>query len=182
MKKQKHQTVITLSDYLPPEKHRNTAGEKTARPGYERENKEDRMARGDKDMDFIETLFRFLGENRRTVIAFVRMKLDRRRREEFIKDLRGCENLREQARCVRQYVFHLRVKDARSLIMSLPEMMPEKIDALAFHGEADPADRLRKFAKTFGVSDAQSLFCMVFLLMTRDSFDAGAAAGLGRAV
>jgi hypothetical protein len=169
MKNHKNQTIITLSDYTGFEKNQEAAGEKTERPG-------------DRDMDFVETLFRFLGDKRRMVFAFVRMKLDRQRRTDFVKDLADCENPREQARCVRQYIRHLKVGDARSLVMSLPEMMPEKIEALAFHGETDPANRLRKFAKTFGVSDAESLFLMVFLLMIRDSADAAAGAGFGRAV
>ena len=168
MKHRNHQAVITLSDYQRPEKHRNAAEEKIP-------------PQSDRDMDFIETLFRFLGENRHRVIAFIRMKLDPARRKAFIKDLAECGNLREQARCVRRSIGHLKAKDARALIMGLPEMMPEKIDALAFHGETDPAIRLRKFAETFGVSDAESLFCMVFLLMTRDC-PAGAVAVCGRAV
>ena len=176
MKNLKHQTVITLSDYRPPEKNQNAAAPETGRPEYAPENKADR------DMDFIETLFRFLGENRRTVIAFVRMKLDRHRRKEFIKDLAGCENPRDQARCLRNYICRLNVSDARTLIMSLPELMPEKIETLAFHGETDPANRLRKFARTFALSDPESLFCMIFFLMTGRDGAPGNRACLGRAV
>ncbi|MEZ4551731.1 MAG: hypothetical protein R2874_14995 [Desulfobacterales bacterium] len=95
------------------------------------------------------------------------MKLDPARRKAFINDLAECENLREQARCVRRSIGHLKAKDARALIMACREMMPEKLTPWPSRGNRS-GHPLRKFAETFGVSDAESLFCMVFLLMTRD--------------
>ena len=41
------------------------------------------------------------------------MKLDPARRKAFINELAECENLREQARCVRRSIGHLKAKDAR---------------------------------------------------------------------
>ncbi len=155
MHKQKEQNIITLSNHPAFEKNELFATEKTG------------PARRDKDMDFIETLFRFLGDKRHTVISFIRLKLDCRRRSFFSNELKMCENLRQEGRCVKKYIGHLKVNDARALLMSLPDMLPGKIEALSFHGETSPENRLMKFAKTFELSDEDALFCMVFFLMTR---------------
>ncbi|MEZ4567838.1 MAG: hypothetical protein R2860_13080 [Desulfobacterales bacterium] len=68
-------------------------------------------------------------------------------------------------------------KDAQALIGGgLPEMMPEKIDALAFHGKPIRPSGSGSLPKYSGCRMRNPLFCMVFLLMTRDCpVSAGAA-------
>jgi len=156
MHKQKEINVITLSEHPVFEKNEVFETEKT---GHLSRNK---------DMDFIETLFRFLGNKRHTVISFVRMKLDRQKRAFFSKELEKCDNLRQQARCIKKYIGHLKVNDAKALLVSLPDMLPGKIEALIYHGESSPENRLMKFARTFELSDDDALFCMFFFLMTRE--------------
>ncbi|MBC2716347.1 MAG: hypothetical protein HF978_13645 [Desulfobacteraceae bacterium] len=157
MQNHKEQNIITLSNHPAFEKNELFATEKTG------------PARRDKDMDFIETLFRFLGDKRHTVISFIRMKLDRQRRAFFRKELKMCENLRQEGRCAKKYIGYLKVNDAKALLMSLPDMLPGKIEALIYHGETSPEKRLMKFAKTFELSDGDALFCMLFFLMTREN-------------
>ncbi len=147
--------VITLSNHRSFEKNELCVAEKSE------------AAPRDKEMDFIETLFRFLGDKRATVISFIRMKLDRQRRAFFINELKICKNLREEARCVKKTIGYLKMNDARALLMCLPEMLPGKIEALMYHGETSTENRLMKFAKTFAMSDEDALFCMLFFLMTR---------------
>ena len=162
--------VITLSNHSAFEKSELSAARKTDQP-YR-----------DKDMDFIETLFRFLGEKRHTVISFIRMKLDRQRRVFFIKELELCENLRQESRCVKKYISYLKVNDAKALLMSLPVMLPEKIEALTYHGEDLPEKRLMKFAKTFRLSNDDALFCMLFFLMTREGPGETGTLNMGQAI
>ena len=158
MQNHKEQNVFTLSDHPAFEKNELFAPEKTE------------PAHRDKDMDFIETLFRFLGDKRHTVVSFIRMKLVRQRRAFFSNELEMCENLRQEGRCVKKYIGHLKVNDAKALLMSLPELLPGKIEALIYHGETSPENRLMKFAKTFDLSDEDALFCMfMFLMMRKDS-------------
>ena len=157
MQNHKEQNVITLSNHKAFEKNELFATEKTG------------PAHRDKDMDFIETLFRFLGNKRHAVISFIRMKLDCQRRAFFSKELKMCENLRQESRCIKKYIGHLKVNDAKALLMSLPDMLPGKIEALIYHGETSPEKRLMKFAKTFDLSDEDALFCMFFFLMTREN-------------
>jgi len=170
MQNYKEINVITLSDHKAFEKNELIEGDKTD------------LAYRDKDMDFIETLFRFLGDKRHAVMSFIRMKLDRQRRIFFINELKLCEDLRQESRCVKKYIGHLKVNDAKALLMSLPDMMPGKIEALTFHGEDLPKNRLMKFAKTFGLSDEDALFCMLFFLMTRDSSGTSETVNMGRAI
>lgn len=169
MKNNKTGNIITIANHPAFEKTELTVAEKTARPM-------------DKDMDFIETLFRFLGDKRHIVIAFIRMKLDARRRKVFTNELELCQNLRQQARCAKKYISHLKVSDAKVLLMSLPEMLPGKIKALIYHGEASPENRLMKFAKTFGLTDDDAMFCMFFFLMTRPDAGQSSRASAGRAI
>jgi len=133
-------------------------------------------------MDFIETLFRFLGDKRHTVISFIRMKLDRQRRAFFSQELKMCKNLRQEGRCVKKYIGHLKVNDARALLMSLPDMLPGKIEALTYHGETSPENRLMKFAKTFGLSNEDALFCMFMFLMMRKDSGKAEPLNMGRAI
>jgi hypothetical protein len=170
MQNHKELNVITLSDHAAFEKNELSAGDK-AETVYR-----------DKDMDFIETLFRFLGDKRHMVLSFIRMKLDPKRRAFFSKELKMCENLRQEGRCIKKYIGHLKVNDAKALLMNLPDMMPGKIEALAYHGESSPENRLMKFAKTFGLSDADALFCMLFFLMTRDGLGVTGSLSMDRAI
>jgi len=170
MQNYKELNVITLSDHTAFEKNELVETGKTD-PAYR-----------DKDMDFIETLFRFLGDKRHTVISFIRMKLDRQRRAFFIKDLKMCENLRQESRCAKKYIGYLKVNDAKALLMSLPDMLPGKIEALTFHGEDMPENRLMKFAKTFGLSDDDVMFCMFFFLMTREELGETGTLNMGQAI
>lgn len=156
MQEHKEENIIALSNHVAFEKNELS-------PAYNAG-----QTLRDKKMDFFETLFRFLGERRHTVISFIRMKLDRRKQRFFNEELKACRNLREESRCVKKYINHLRINDARALVMSLPEMIPGKIEALIFHGERSPQDRLKKFAKTFDLSDEDALFCMFFFLMTHN--------------
>lgn len=169
MKNNKTGNIITIANHPAFEKNELTVAEKTALPV-------------NKDMDFIETLFRFLGDKRHTVIAFIRMKLDSRRRKVFNHELEMCQNLRQQARCAKKYISHLKVGDARALFMSLPEMLPGKIEALTYHGEASPENRLMKFAKTFGLTDDDAMSCMFFFLMTRADAGESTRMSPGRAI
>ena len=169
MKNNKTGNIITIANHPAFEKNELTIREKTALPV-------------NKDTDFIETLFRFLGDKRHTVIAFIRMKLDGRRRKIFANELEMCQNLRQQARCARKYISHLKVSDARALFMSLPEMLPGKIEALTYHGEASPENRLMKFARTFGLTDDDAMFCMFFFLMTRADAGESSRVSAGRAI
>jgi hypothetical protein len=170
MQNHKELNVITLSDHAAFEKNELFETCKTE------------SAYRDKDMDFIETLFRFLGDKRHTVTSFIRMKLDRQRRAFFTTDLKMCDNLRQEGRCVKKYIGHLKVNDAKALLMSLPDMLPGKIEALTYHGEDMPENRLMKFAKTFGLSDDDALFCMLFFLMTRENHRDTDALNMGRAI
>jgi len=170
MQNHKEQNIITLSEHPVFEKNEVSGTEKT---GHVSRNK---------DMDFIETLFRFLGDKRHTVISFIRMKLDRQRRAFFAKELGICDNLRQESRCVKKYIGHLKVNDARALLLSLPDMLPGKIEALSFHGETSPEKRLMKFAKTFGLSDEDALFCMFMFLMMRKDYREADPLNMGRAV
>jgi len=122
-----------------------------------------------KEMDFIETLFQFLGDRRRLVISFIKMKLDPRTRILFNKEINVCMDQREEARCVKRYFGHLKTNDARGLIMGLFDMLPGKIEALIFHGEILGENRLKKFVKTFSLSEADVTWCMLFLLLARES-------------
>jgi len=170
MHQQKEVNVITLSEHRTFEKNEVFETEKTGH-----------ISR-DKDMDFIETMFRFLGNKRHTVISFIRMKLERQKRVFFSTELENCENLRQQARCMKKYINHLKVNDARALLMSLPDMLSGKIEALTYHGEDSPENRLMKFAATFDLSDEDTLFCMLSFLMMRESHRAVDALGVGRAI
>jgi len=170
MQKHNKENVITISDHQKFEKNELASSEKTV------------SHCSDKDMDLIETLFRFLGHRRQTVFSFIRMKLDCRRREFFSHELKTCETLREQARCAKKYIGHLKVNDARALLMSLPEMLPGKIEALTYHGETSPVNRLMKFAKTFDLSGEDALFCMLFFLMTRENPRGTDELNMGRAI
>ena len=169
MKNTKTGNIITITNHPAFEKNELTVTEKIALPV-------------DKDMDFIETLFRFLGDKRHTVIAFIRMKLDARRRNIFTNELERCQNLRQQARCAKKYISHLKVSDAKALLMSLPEMLAGKIEALTYHGEASPENRLMKFARTFGLTDDDAMFCMFFFLMTRSDSGKSRPVSAGRAI
>lgn len=170
MQNHKELNVITLSDHAAFEKNELPATGKT------------QNTHRDKGMDFIETLFCFLGDKRHIVLSFIRMKLDRQRRVFFINELKLCENLRQEGRCAKKYIGHLKVNDAKALLMSLPEMLPGKIEALTFHGEDLPENRLMKFAKTFGLSGDDALFCMLFFLMTREGLDETDILGMDRAI
>lgn len=170
MQNHKELNVITLSDHATFEKNELPATVKT------------QSAHRDKDMDFIETLFRFLGDKRHIVLSFVRMKLDRQRRAFFNRELQMCESLRQEGRCVKKYIGHLKVNDAKALLMSLPDMLPGKIEALTYHGEDMPENRLMKFAKTFGLSDDDALFCMLFFLMTREDLGVTGTLSMDRAI
>jgi hypothetical protein len=170
MQNHKEQNIITLSNHPAFEKNELSATEKTDQP------------RRDKDMDFIETLFRFLGDKRHTVISFLRMKLNRQRRSFFNNELEMCENLRQEARCVKKNINHLKVNDARALLMSLPDMLPGKIEALTYHGETSPENRLMQFAKTFELSDEDTLFCMFMFLMMRKDSGKAEPLNIGRAI
>ncbi len=170
MQNHKEGNVITLSNHSAFEKSELSATEKIDQP------------RRDKDMDFIETLFRFLGDKRHAVISFIRMKLDRQRRAFFTNELAMCENLRQEGRCAKKYIGHLKVNDAKALLMSLPDMLPGKIEALIYHGETSPDKRLMKFAKTFDLADEDALFCMFFCLMTREDFAKTDTLNMDRAI
>jgi hypothetical protein len=170
MQNHKELNVITLSDHAAFEKSELFEADKTD------------LAYRDKDMDFIETLFRFLGDKRHIVFSFVRMKLDRQRRTFFSRELKMCESLRQEGRCVKKYIGHLKVNDAKALLMSLPDMLPGKIEALTYHREDMPENRLMKFAKTFGLSDEDALFCMLFFLMTREDIGGADTLNMGRAI
>jgi len=135
----------------------------------------------DKDMDFIETLFRFLGDKRQTVISFIGMKLDRKMRAVFRRDLEKCRNIREEGRCVRLYFGYLRINDARTLLEILPEMLPGKIEALTYHGEACPENRLMKFAKSFHLSHEDVSVSMLMVLMMRSKTPQAAGWNISRA-
>jgi hypothetical protein len=170
MQNHKELNVITLSDYAAFEKNELSAAGKT-----------ETVCR-DKDMDFIETLFRFLGDKRHIVLSFIRMKLDRQRRVFFIKELNMCESLRQESRCIKKYIGQLKVNDAKALLTSLPDMLSGKIEALTFHGEDLPENRLMKFAKTFELSDDDSLFCMLFFLITREGLGVTNTFNMDRAI
>jgi len=167
---QKEINVITLSEHRVFEKKEVVEKDKTGH-----------LSR-DKDMDFIETLFRFMGGKRQTVISFIRMKLNRQKQAFFIRELKKCGSLRQQARCIKKYIGHLKVNDARALLMSLPELLPGKIEALTYHGEDMPENRLMKFAKTFNLSNEDALFCMLFFLMTREDLGKTESLNVGRAI
>lgn len=120
-----------------------------------------------RQMDFIETLFQFLGAQRQMVISFVKMKLDARTRIHFNKEMMACQDVRDESRCVKRYFGHLKTNDAMALLMSLPDMLPGKIEALIYHGEEQKENRLKKFIKTFSISEAEVTCSMLFLLMAR---------------
>jgi hypothetical protein len=122
-----------------------------------------------KNMDFIETLFQFLGNKRGLVISYIKMKLDPRARRLFNKEIKACLDLRDECRCVKRYFGRLKTKDAKALIVGLPDMMPGKIEALIYHGETEPENRLKKFVKTFSLSEADVTCCMLLLMLTRES-------------
>lgn len=170
MHNRKEINVITLSDHAAFEKNELGAEQKSG------------SAHRDKDMDFAETLLGFLGKKRSAVISFIRMKLEPRYRSFFDIELKECENLRQQARCIKKYIGRLKVNDAKTLLLNLPEMLSGKIEALAYHGEASPENRLMKFAKTFELSDADALFCMLFFLMTRQNTGTADTVSMGQAV
>jgi len=151
------QNIIKLSDHSAVGKRQMPAVEKTG------------PSPRDKDMDFIETLFRFLGDKRQAVISFIGMKLDRKMRAVFRQDLEKCQNLREEGRCVKKYFAYLRMIDAGILLASLPDLLPGKIEALTYHGEACPENRLMKFAKFFHLSHEDVSVCMLMMLMTRET-------------
>jgi len=167
---QKEINIITLSEHRVFEKKEIAEKEKTGH-----------LSR-DKDMDFIETLFRFMGGKRQTVISFIRMKLNRKKQAFFIRELTKCGSLRQQARCIKKYIGHLKVNDAKALLMSLPELLPGKIEALTYHGEDMPENRLMKFAKTFNLSNDDVLFCMLFFLMTREDLGKTESLNVDRAI
>lgn len=114
---------------------------------------------------FMETLFGLLGGKRQTVVSFVLMKLDRRRRRFFKADLGACRDLKDESRCVKAYMAHLPAKDLNTLVAWVRRMLAEKIDAVAYPGESDPVRRLDKFIRTFGFDRAQVDDCMLFLLI-----------------
>lgn len=122
----------------------------------------------DQSSDFIETLFRFLGDKRRTVVSFMRMKLDRKMRAVFRRDLERCRDIRDEARCVKTYFGYLRMTDAGAVLAILAQMLPGKIEALTYHGEAFPENRLMKFAKTFNFAHEDVSVFMLMMLMTRN--------------
>ena len=119
-----------------------------------------------KEMDFIETLFQFLGHRRQIVISFIKMKLDSRTRIFFNKEIKACQEVRDECRCVKRYFGHLKSKDAMALIMGLPDMLPGKIEALIYHGETALENRLKKFVNTFSLSEADVTWCMLFFMFT----------------
>ena len=170
MYRQEHRNIITISDHPAFEKNEVVSAEK--------EVPEPR----DKGADFIETLFRFLGDKRHIVISFIRMKLDCRRGVVFSRELEMCQSPGEERRCVKKYIGHLKVNDAKALLMSLPEMLEGKIEALTYHGEDLPENRLMKFAKTFEFSHEDAVFCMLFFLMTRENLWGSDGLNLGRAM
>lgn len=149
------QNIIKLSDHLSFGKNEVPASKKTGPTP--------------RDMDFIETLFRFLGDKRHTVTSYIRMKLDRKMRALFCQDLEKCKNIREEGRCVKMYFGYLRLVDAGALLASLPELLPGKIEALTYHGDASPENRLMKFAKTFDLAHEDVSVCMLMMLMTRET-------------
>lgn len=152
----KQQNMIKLSDH--PGFGKPQVGEegKSRLPGRERAE------------DFIETLFRFLGDRRRVVASYLRMKLDRKMRTVFHQDLEKCRDMREEGRCVKKYFKYLRLTDAGNLLAGLPDLIPGKIEALTYHGESAPARRLMKFAATFDISHEEATVLMLMMLMTRD--------------
>lgn len=156
MNKPDTEQVVSLSDYAAFEKHRMAA---------ECSGKQEN-SQGRENVAFLETLFRQLGEKRHTVIRFVEMKLDRRKRRFFRHELADCRNIRAESRCVKDYIAHLSVKDVRALVSVLPEMAGENDEALVYPGESVPEKRLAKFAGTFGVSHADINRCMLFSLLT----------------
>lgn len=160
MHQQDKKNIITLSEHPAFEKHEIAAINARAK-----------LCR-DKHMDFLEALFRFLGKKRSTVNTFVRLKLDYRKRLLFERELSARENVRDEIRCVRKYFGHLKTNDAMALMMSLPDMLEDNIEALTFHGEASPADRMQKFARTFGLTHEDAAYCMFFFLMTREDENA----------
>ena len=135
-----------------------------------------------KEMDFIETLFQFLGDKRRLVISFIKMKLDPRTRIFFNKEINACQDVRDESRCVKRYFGHLKTNDAMAMIMGLFDMLPGKIEALIYHGETVLESRLKKFIKTFFLSETDVTWCMLFLLLAREDneeqIDKGVAAPL----
>ncbi|MEZ4567837.1 MAG: hypothetical protein R2860_13075 [Desulfobacterales bacterium] len=64
-------------------------------------------------MDFIETLFRFLGRKPPPGHRVYPDEAGPGPAEAFINELAECENLREQARCVRRSIGHLKPKTPR---------------------------------------------------------------------
>jgi len=133
-----------------------------------------------KEMDFIETLFQFLGDRRRLVISFIKMKLDPHTRILFNKEINVCMDQREEARCVKRYFGHLKTNDAMALLMSLPDTLPGKIEALIYHGETVLESRLKKFIKTFFLSETDVTCSMLFLLLARKN-TVEQTPGVGRA-
>jgi len=125
----------------------------------------------EKNKDFVETLFCFLGDKRFTLISYISMKLDRRKRLFFSEELEKCQDVRAECQCVKKYFRHLKTNDAMSLLASLPEMLSGKIEALTFHGEKRPEKRLEKFVKLLGLSDADIELCMLLFLFTRDEHE-----------
>ncbi len=114
---------------------------------------------------FMEILFGLLGEKRQTVISFVVMKLDRRRRRFFKADLENCRTLKDECRCVKSYMAHLPAKDLNILLEWVRRTLSGKIGAVAYPGESDPDRRIEKFARTFGFDRAKVDDCMLFLLL-----------------
>ncbi len=148
--------VITLSEYA----------KKENREGAAERRDSDAVRQRTSRTDLLETLFRFLGEKRRYVVAFVRMKLDRPGRMEFIKELAACRDMHDEVRCVKQFAGRLKVNDFAVLMNSLPAMLSGKIEALTYHGEAMPENRLMKFASTLGFTEADATGCMLWHLFS----------------
>ena len=161
--KHKH-NIITLSKHQTFEK-RQLFVKKSA----DKDTRGKAGAPAKKEMDFIETLFRFLGAQRQMVISFIKMKLDVRTRILFNKEMMVCRDVRDESRCVKRYFGHLKSKDARALIIGLPDMIPGKIEALIYHGETALENRLKKFINTFSLSEADVIWCMLFFMFTRES-------------
>lgn len=147
MQTQKEHNVITLSKHPAFTKNELVAEKKKQRSSRET------------SIDFIENLFRFLGEKRGMVFRFIRMKLDRQRRVSFAEELDQCRNLTEESRCVKKYIGHLKVNDVSALFMSLPEILPGRIEAFVCFLDSSDENRLTKLQKTFGQPDGNSIFC-----------------------
>jgi len=119
------------------------------------------------DMDFLITSLKMLGPRRKTVRRFVKMRLDKCRRQFFISELAACLKVQDECRCLKKYIQHLKINDARALFLYIndsivTDMQLGQLRAVECHEKEMSGSRLSELTKKIAMSETGVNFCSAF--------------------